>query len=109
MIRFYISETVAGEDKAIYLFSLDGKRKFDYRARVSANAFFFGIKHRNWKKDGTLYYARREDEFERHKESWKRVEEAVGKSFPLPEPIELADLWSFYKQVGYDYKTKKWL
>lgn len=83
-----------------FRFPLDADKEFCYRSRVSANAFFFGGKKRNYTKPKHfLYIEKTEEEFECG---------ANMRIIKTPEFIELSSIWEFYKLIGYNYKTKKW-
>jgi len=97
-----------------FVFDLDdGKYPICYRSRVSSGAFFHSTKQRNWKGGKELndyelmYHFQHVDDFYQTIEIFKK---SLGKE-PPPEYttlIELPNLWEFYKEIGWDYKTKKW-
>lgn len=97
-----------------------------YNECRSFHAFNSYKKHRNTKPDGTLYHVEYSPSYQ------ERVDIHVNVSmkrridenhFKTPEELEywlnywpaldkiplVKDTWEFYKIVGYDYKTKKWV
>lgn len=101
-----------------FSFDLDGgKYPMCYRSRTSSNAFFHSLKHYNWRGGkqlnnfDTLYHFQFEDEFQQNTKIFEDALKLVGAK--LPEDynilIELPNLWEFYKAIGWDYKTKKWI
>lgn len=72
----------------------DGKTPICYRSRVSHNAFFNSVKGRNRNGTSRLFTCRHEDEPSFHEDG-------------AAEKVEVENIWSFYKLIGYDYKTKK--
>ena len=69
--------------------NVDEGENFNYRARVSLNAFF-NIDFKRNENDKFLYV-----------ETAKRVDEKA-------ETVKVNSLWEFYKLIGYNYKTKKY-
>lgn len=73
-----------------------------YVATISYDAFFHGVRGRNWRpsryhpKRDRLYVAHRPDEIYDH---------TVTPGVPHEE---VATLWDFYTLIGYDYKKKKY-
>lgn len=85
--------------------------KFHYQEAVSFNAFFFGSK-RNHKGDELFYYAQHLTDYEIHRNVWAKTAEKHGLEnyYPDSSTIQVVeDLWRFYKIIGFDYKTKKWI
>jgi hypothetical protein len=86
-----------------------------YRQTVSLNAFFNGTKKRNWKDwetNGTLYTCVTWAEFLMDQETWASfcAEKHLDIAFHWPYcNTEFNGIWNFYKYIGYDYKTKKWI
>lgn len=68
-----------------------------YRSTTSFNSFFYSSKMRNRKGKTTLFYAKDGEEL-----MYWGLEEGT----PV---IEYANIWDFYKAIGYDYKSKKYL
>ena len=79
-------------------FYLDGGKDFCYRSRVSFNAFAYSKHKYNQKRNKLLYYCTHETD-------------RIGLSrLDIRVPVvELDTLWDFYKFIGYDYKSKKWI
>lgn len=71
---------------------------FDYRARVSTNCFFFSTNKRNYKRDEVLYHS-----------AWEEEHKLLRFSTHTIDYIDVDSIWDFYKLIGYDYKTKKYL
>lgn len=82
-----------------------------YRQTTSFTWFFHGRKRRNWSKT-RHFHVSWWDEFEMQtKLNRKTMAEHCIRGLDdteLPTTIH-ASLWDFYKAVGYDYKTKKWV
>ena len=74
-----------------------------YHQVTSFSWFFHGRNKRNYKRDGTLYYACREEEFLEQQKSFAKVGIVIN-----PEIIDIPSLWEFYKVIGYDYKKKEY-
>jgi hypothetical protein len=84
-----------------FRFPLDGGKEFCYRSRTSYNAFFNGMKKRNYTKPRHYLYAGKdEEEFEINKRM-RLIEN--------PEFIDVSSIWEFYKLIGFDYKNNKWI
>jgi hypothetical protein len=80
-----------------FLVDIDGGKTFDYRARVSINAFFSlrgSVKNR--RVNGDLRYAEREPS----EISWMGLKDS--------DAIKVDSVWEFYELIGYNYKTKKY-
>jgi hypothetical protein len=75
---------------------------FDYRSRTSINAYFYSGKSRNWAPNckptnyDTLYHATEEFDFNLRCELKEQ------------KLIELESVYDFFKEIGYDYKSKKY-
>ncbi len=67
-----------------------------YRDRMSCNAFFHSCKVGRNRTKTRLFVYRHENEPAFY----------FDKTLPM---IEHANIWDFYKNVGYDYKKKAWL
>lgn len=65
-----------------------------YRQIVSFNAFFHGMKKRNWNKN-KLYHLT--DEITMKFCQYKS------------KTVKHKDIWAFYKAIGYNYKRKKYM
>lgn len=82
----------------------------DYRSKVSFDAFFFGVKGRNYAPNGTLYHAKWEDEYNaEHERLRKFLEEQNHPMIDEDQLVDVESLWEFYKLIGYDYKKQKWI
>lgn len=118
-MRVVISEIIRGcKSTRRFVFDLDdGKYPVCYRSRTSSNAFFHSLKQRNWKggKDPqnfkTLYHFKLEEDFRRETEHLKKFLNTIDCKLPedYNQLIELPNLWEFYKEIGWDYKSKKWI
>jgi hypothetical protein len=81
-----------------------------YRQVCSFNAFFCGLKGRNWKNgiyrgvgiipagDWTLYNQAHESDY--------NITKLPDIDLPI---VDVDGIWEFYKIIGFDYKTKKYL
>ena len=108
-----VSEIKRGGDiPRRFKFDLEDGKAFCYRSRTSSNAFFHSLKKRNWRGKGTntfslLYHFQGFEDFTHHTEIFRKALAGT-----LPEGydtlIELLNLWKFYKEIGWDYKVKKW-
>ena len=77
-----------------WVVELDNTDGWDYRARTSANAFFYSPKRRNYTND-FVYTSR-------------PVEEAVLMEKINPDnEQQIASLWDFYNIIGYNHSRKK--
>ena len=94
-------------------FDLDDGKDFCYRSRVSHTAFFSNYKRkaRNL-SDKYLYHSKHLEEFQIDLDVWAKMMKEhpdltdIYSSVPV---ITVKNIWEFYKLIGYDYKTKKWL
>ena len=77
---------------------------FCRKSRRGINVFFHGMKNRNRKKGEILYHSCIESE---HAMSLKITQEFIP-NWPTPKYIDVKSVWDFFKEVGYDYKNKKW-
>ena len=97
--------------KEYYKIPIDPNGSFDYRHRTSLNAFFHSVKGRNRSPQGILYYSQYECDrlstIENLKKSMERYNIPVEEIPELCiEVIDIPDVWTFYKMVGYDYKKR---
>ena len=79
-----------------------------YRQSISFNSFFNGVKKRNQSKQ-FLYVA----------DSYEHLLELVALGAPISKmkldglkinpPIQCKDLYDFYKKIGYERKTRKYI
>lgn len=97
-----------------FTFHLDANKESCYRSRMSYNAFRHnGSQYAPTRKRETaslLYHAAGVNEKIIHDEVFKNTSQ--DKYVPWYDRcpvIELNDIWEFYKYVGFDYKTKKWI
>jgi hypothetical protein len=89
------------------MFDLDDGKSFCYRCRTSFNTYFHSVKKYNCKSNGYLYYTKQDIEYDIELASWSK---ALGfNPHENIQIIELKNIWEFYKLIGYDYKTKKYL
>lgn len=79
-------------------FDLDDGRAFCYRSRVSYNAFRASAKRRHYNGD-VMYFC---------EHATSPVLKYEIQHTPAPT-VKVANLWEFYKLIGYDYKTKKYI
>lgn len=85
-----------------HFFDLPSIAENGHRTIASYNAFFNGTRHRNQTKT-RLYYGRHFDDIEKDRFN---LRDAIPSLSAIP--IEKhADLWAFYKAIGYDYKKNK--
>lgn len=96
-----------GEHLRLHVIDSD---KFNYREVVSFDAFFHGIKQRNFVKGVKLFFARSRQEYDQSLASFNKImgEHGQPPKPPLPE-VHHANIWEFYKYIGYDYKKQKWI
>lgn len=78
-------------------FDLDDGKGMCYRSRVSYNAFRTNAKRRYYNGD-VMYFCEHDT---------SPVLRAEMQLIPAPV-VQLANLWEFYKLIGYNYKTKKY-
>jgi hypothetical protein len=91
-------------------FPLDGGKDFCYRSRGSINAFAHSPKGRNWRpnmrKPERLYHLQDWDE---HVFRTNLIIEMTGRNpFENIPLIDVPDIWSAYKVIGWDWKAKKY-
>jgi hypothetical protein len=99
-------ETAKGKEGCHKLWYLNDD-KFSYPEGISFSAFFFGLKKRNW-NGSLLYHGQHESDWKIGEKCWKKTAKKHGIKLEEPEVFRLDSLWEFYKQIGYDYKTKKY-
>ena len=94
-------------------FDLDDGKDFCYRSRVSHGAFFNNYKGKKRNRtDKYLYYAKHLREFQIDLDVWAKMMKEhpdlpdIYSSVPV---VTVKNIWEFYKLIGYDYKTKKWI
>lgn len=74
-----------------------------YTQVVSFNAFFCSLKKRNQTKT-RLYVSKYPDDWE----MFTKVIAGHSGIDPTTPYKTHSNLWDFYKNIGYDHKTKKW-
>lgn len=77
-----------------WLVDIDEGTDFNYRGRMTVNAFFYSPKHRNMSSNFTYV--------------GKPVEEAIEFGENVTDVKAVDSMWDFYKIIGYDYKKKKY-
>jgi hypothetical protein len=93
-------------------FDLDDGKGFCYRSRMTHNAFFHNYKTKRNQTDQYLYHAKSEAEHQMTIDVWA---ESMAENTNLPDiyssvpVVTVKNVWEFYKLIGYDYKTKKWI
>ena len=93
-------------------FDLDDSKDFCYRSRVSYSAFFHSYKRMRNHTNKFLYISKQVYEFQIDVDTWDYM---MKKNPNLPDiyssvpVVTVKNLWEFYKLIGYDYKTKKWI
>ncbi len=77
-----------------------------YRAILSSNAFFYGVKkHKRDTKRGIIWASH----YEHEHYMYTRLDSLGFSNWQSELPvIEHASIWDFYKYIGYDYKKKRW-
>lgn len=95
----------------IFKFPLDPSGSFDYKSRTAINAFAHSVKGRNYKpnkKDGThLYHFQDQQDWDIAKNClMKSLGHDPRDSIPV---TECKSIFEFYKIIGFDNKTKKWI
>lgn len=94
------------EHEEYFLFDIDCGEAFNYRGRVSSNAFFHGGRSKSPRRNQNkthLYYGRQYGRVEQN-----NVTDYISMFGPVPI-TRLASIWEFYDAVGYDYRRKKWI
>jgi len=92
-------------------FDLDNGKNFCYRSRVSHDAFFHSIKKRN-KNKKFLYTSKHEDEHQIDINLWNKMMKqrpTLQDIYATVPVVHVQNLWEFYKLIGYNHKTKKWI
>lgn len=113
-IQIVVLELALNEDHThnqYIRFDLDDGKDFCYRSRVSHGAFFHSAKQRNRNKK-FLYTSKHDNEHQISIDHWREMMNKypnltdIYASVPI---VHVKNLWEFYKLIGYDYKSKKWL
>lgn len=89
----------------MWLVDIDQGEDMHYQSRVSFNAFMFS-KHKRNQTDKFLYYGQSLEEAEMTSDSMKKFG-SIGYDFTKIEKVD--SIWDFYKIIGYDYKSKKFI
>lgn len=99
----YIMELDLQTHKPVRFFQIDLPAPLyeGYKQVVSWNAFFHGTRRKN-RNDKFLYTSYSYEE-------WPYYEGVFYDSQRKIPIIEVDNVWEFYKMIGYDYKTKKYL
>ena len=91
---------------------MDGGKNFCYRGRTSYDAFASPSKNRSYNKEAKLgYHCKRLQDFKQEMRIWKRLQISnpeVPDIYDVPR-IKVNSLWDFYKEIGYDYKKKRFI
>ena len=114
MIETHVTELTRSDSKhnRYIRFDLDDGKDFCYRSRVSHDAFFRNYKRMRNHTDKFLYISKHTDEFQIDVDAWAFMMNKhpdlsdIYNSVPV---VTVKNLWEFYKLIGYDYKTKKWI
>ena len=114
MIEIVVTELNRSDSKhnRYIRFDLDDGKDFCYRSRVSHGAFFRNYKRMRNHTSKFLYISKRMYEFQFDLNAWAYM---MNKYPDLPDihgsvpVVTVKNLWGFYKLIGYDYKTKKWI
>ena len=105
-------DTVERKFNRIIEFDMDGGKNFCYRGRTSYEAFATPYKKRNYNEEAKLkYQCKRLQEFKWDLRSWQRMmirDPSIEDIYDLPR-IKVKSLWDFYKEIGYDYKKKRFI
>lgn len=113
MIDIHVTELTRPGNHTRYIrFDLDDGKQFCYRSRVSHDAFFRNHKKKRNRNDKFGYVSKRMYEFQFDVDAWTHM---MKKHPDLPDiygsvpVVTVKNLWEFYKLIGYNYKTKKWI
>lgn len=79
-----------------------------YRQTLSLSAFFHGTRNRNVTST-TLYFYHRWEDFEVQCEMTSKIEGCGNLDDRKLPRTQLNGIWEFYKAIGYDYKTRKYI
>jgi hypothetical protein len=89
-----------------WIVDIDCGTEFNYRGRVSSNAFFHSPKKRNY-SDTSLYHEKSLEEAVIVSEVL--LEYGIEKPIILDEIEQVESIWKFYEIIGYDYKKKRYI
>lgn len=83
----------------------------DYRSLVSFNAFFRGMKKRNFSPE--KWFSVFDNYGENDPNEWERYLTMMRSGVRLFPRISIAmtnheSIWNFYKAIGYDHKKNRW-
>lgn len=116
-VTYYITEYIEGKVGRVFriINPIYGESKW-YKSVVSISAFRRRQNHTNYER----YYSKAKvmplrysirDAFDHHQfeQFLKASAQRAGRSFEEVIPIEAGSVFDFYKLIGYDYKTKKFV
>jgi hypothetical protein len=110
-LRTYIVTEIAptSEHTRLWRIQIPGYGEPDFQSATQSFLWYFqGRNKRNHKRDGTLYHAVEEEEYNRSQLIWQKSATKNGVEVQEPEIIDIATIWDFYTAVGYDRKKKKY-
>lgn len=112
-IQIHVTElTRPGKHTRYIRFDLDDGKDFCYRSRVSHAAFFHHYKKMRNLNDKFSYISIHMNQFQIDLDVWAKMMKEhpdlpdIYSSVPV---VIVKNIWEFYKLIGYDYKTKKWI
>lgn len=93
VIEIKPDDLFSNQNRRCWLIDIDQGKNFCYRSRISFNSFFYGKKMLN-KKFKNIYVA-------------TCIDDVTFKYYRNPKKIK--SIWDFYLEIGFDYKSKKFI